>query len=456
MFLAFLGRMMHGHRSMTAFYPFPCPVGIDGFNLALAKGTGIATYARVLSRNLKALGCTVDVLYGLNVAETTNTSLREVLFFDQLGHESHWRRGKFLRPRWLRETLRDVHGLTAVPVAVTENVEKRIYHDRLPAFDRLLNIQGLFQRATDHFRRTGRMLRVHIPNPPPVMHWTYPLPIMVVGTRNVYTIHDVVPLRFPGTTLDNKSFHFKLLKRLCAEATALCTVSEASRRDILSFFPEVEGRIFNTYQSLDSFPDLSIARPLADEHEMKKKYGLAPGRYFLFCGSLEPKKNIDRLVQAFLAAGVSCQLVVIGAMAWKSEEASQMIDYGVSIGRIVRLDYVSRATLDMLMAHARAVLFPSLTEGFGLPVLEAMALGTPVLTSREAALPEVTGEAAIHIDAYDLASIEEGITRLDQDDALCAALAAAGPRQAEFFNPARYQKRLADFYRAVLELPGPA
>lgn len=445
--------MVHGCVSMTSSNSFPGHVGIDGFNLALAKGTGIATYARVLSHNLKALGCVVDVLYGLNFADTAVEPMREVLFFDQLAQDSHWRRGKFLRPKWLRETLRDACGLTAVPVPVTGSVETRLYQDRLPAFDRLLNIRGLFRRATDHFRLTGRMLRVRIPNPPVIMHWTYPLPILVEGARNIYTIHDLVPLRFPGTTLDNKSFHFALLKRLCAEAAALCTVSEASRRDIVAFFPEVEGRVFNTYQSLDSFPDAPSARLLTEGHEIDERYGLASEGYFLFCGSLEPKKNIGRLVRAFLASGTSRKLVVIGAMAWKSEEDSQMIDYGVSVGRIVRLDYVSRAMLDILVTHARAVLFPSLTEGFGLPVLEAMALGAPVLTSGEAALPEVAGEAAVRVDAYDIASIEAGITRLDQDDALCRVLAVAGRAQAAFFSPARYQERLASLYRAVLGLP---
>lgn len=442
--------MTHGIPHMTFSHSFHCHVGVDGFNLALKKGTGIATYARVLSRNLKQLGCKVDILYGLDVADTPNESLREVLFFDRLSQDHHWRRGKFPRPKWLRETFRDMRGLTAVPVPVTGRVDLRFYQDSLPAFDRLLNVRGLFRRAVEHFRLTGRMLNVRVPNPPAIMHWTYPLPIRVEGARNVYTVHDLVPLRFPGTTLDNKNFHFAMLKRLCAEAAAFCTVSETSLRDILSFFPEMDGRVFNTYQSLDSLQTVSGAGLLSGRQEIDEKYGLISGDYFLFCGSLEPKKNIGRLVQAFLASNVSRKLLIIGAMAWKSEEDSLMIDYGVSIGRIVRLDYVSRATLDMLMAHARAMLFPSLTEGFGLPVLEAMALGVPVLTSSEPALLEVVGQSAVCIDAYDPASIEAGIVRLDRDDTLCDTLAAAGPMRAEFFSPLRYQERLADFYRAVL------
>ncbi|EFG85782.1 glycosyltransferase family 4 protein [Novacetimonas hansenii] len=431
---------------MTDHSSFPCSICIDGFNLALEKGTGIATYARVLSYNLQALHCRLSGLYGLNFLDSTPASLREVLFFDQIGRENRWKRGKFPTPHWLKESFRDVRGITATPVPLSGRIERRMHKDRLPDFERLLNIRGLFQRAPQYFNKTGKFLRVRIPNPPQIMHWTYPLPIIVEGSYNIYTVHDMVPLVFPSTTLDNKKYHFNLLKRISEVSDAVCTVSESSRNDFLSFFPEARDKVFNTYQSLDVYSENTDDAEKVDI----SKFGLMPKEYFLFCGSLEPKKNIGRIIQAFLATRSSRKLVIIGAMAWKNEEDNRLIEYGIELGRIIRLDYVSRATLQKLVSSSRALLFPSLTEGFGLPVLEAMALGAPVLTSKEGALPEVAGDATLMVDAYDLSSIEAGIARLDQDDDLCKSLCEKGMSQAEMFSPAAYQKRLAAMYRAVL------
>jgi glycosyltransferase involved in cell wall biosynthesis len=143
-------------------------------------------------------------------------------------------------------------------------------------------------------------------------------------------------------------------------------------------------------------------------------------------------------------------LVIVGAMAWKSESELRHLKRGQSSGRVMHLEYLPEPALNRLIRGARAVLFPSLTEGFGLPVLEALALGTPVLTSREGALPEVAGEAAIFVDAYDVGVITAGIAHLDQDDATCAALRAAGPKQAEIFSMQAYQERLRRMYAGVM------
>ncbi|WP_256889816.1 glycosyltransferase family 4 protein [Acidomonas methanolica] len=430
-------------RSMTT--PFrSLHVGIDGYNLALQRGTGIATYTRVLSHALAGMGASVDVLYGLNLPRSTSNSRMEDLFFDRLGKEESWSRGRFPRVSWWRETMRDLSHPAAALVPVTRHDRKK----QIPSVDRILNIPGLFRRAAGHFKTTGRLLRIRIPHPPTLMHWTFPLPIMVDGIPNIYTVHDLVPLKFPHMVMGSKTFHFNLLNRLCMEADALCVVSEATRKDVLSFFPESEQKIHNSYQSID-INTLRGAQHHASQDMIRNELGLNPDEYFLFCGSIEPKKNIGRLVAAFLASESSRKLVISSAMSWKSENDVKLIERGVSLGRIQCLDYVSHATLQALMINARALLFPSITEGFGLPVLEAMALGAPVLTSNEGALAEITGGAALGVEPYSISAIEAAIMRLDHDDMLCAELRERGRARAEFFNLGRYQERLRSLYSAT-------
>ena len=425
-------------------------IGIDGFNLALGRGTGVATYARTLSHCLTRMGHKVDVVYGMTITSRTPPPLREVIFFDSLGTEPAPRHTKVFSRRWINDRRAEWLGTEAIEVPMTSRVEHRGFSHRMPSCDRILNVTELFRAASRYFRRTRRFLSITVPQAPAIMHWTYPLPIRLKGARNVYTVHDLVPLRLPYTTLDDKTYHYRLIAALAAQADALCTVSEASRRDILSFHPGVEDRLFNTYQSFR--PNASaLARTEAEVAlELDGLFGRRPDGYFLFFGSLEPKKNIGRIIEAFLATDVSRPLVLVGAMAWKAENELLMIERATRSGRIRHLQYLPEPSLMTLIRGARGVLFPSLTEGFGLPVLEALSFGTPVLTSREGALPEVAGEAALFVDAYDTASIGAGIRRLDADDGVCAALRAAGPAQAARFDMASYETRLAAMYHAVL------
>lgn len=432
-------------------------IGVDGFNLAMSRGTGIATYARVLTQNLAAMGHQVDVIYGMNISQRTSPTMREVIFFDSLEQEHALRAPKPFTKRWFDELKgRLAGGHAAVEVPITGRVERRGYAHRLPDYDRILNVPGLFRHAQRHFKRTRRFLTIRVPDTPAIMHWTYPLPIRLDGAKNVYTVHDLVPLRLPYTTLDDKGVHFRLIAELAKSADMICTVSEASKRDILSFHPGAEARLYNTYQSFR--PNArALARPMPElAAELAGLFDLAPDGYFLFFGSLEPKKNIGRLLEAFLAAAVARPLVIVGAMAWKSENELRFLERAKASGRVKHLEYLPEANLMALIRCARAVLFPSISEGFGLPVLEAMSFGTPVLTSREGGLPEVAGEAAVFVDAYDTSLIAAGIRHLDSDDATCEALRAIGPAQAERFNVGAYQARLADMYARVLAEPAGA
>lgn len=437
---------------------------IDGFNLSLEQGTGVATYARNLSFALRDLGAEVGVLYG-TARSTVSTSalVREVAFFDTPPLKPHWlveAITNFLR------SLRAPYGEIATQVPMTGKVIRDIFNARLPHFDQIWNAQGLYNKQSLHGFFGGRPISVNFREPPEIMHWTYPLALHVPKAKNLYTIHDLVPLRLPYTTLDSKRKYFRLIQRLTKNADHIVTVSEASKKDIINLFGVPESRITNTYQAVD-IPTRYRDKPVSDvKSDVKGTFGLTYKGYFLFFGAIEPKKNVGRLVEAYLASGVTDPLIIVGKKAWRSDDELRLIAdndhvrYLLTNGnitekrfRVMQIDYASFPLLVSLIRGAKVVLFPSLYEGFGLPALEAMSLGTPVLTSNTASMPEVVGNAALQIDPYDTGALVEGIRALDSDADLRGRLAEAGPIRAQEFSPERYQARLAKLYGQFTKLP---
>ena len=441
---------------------------LDGYNLALEQGTGVATYARNLSFAMRDLGAEVGVVYGGRASPSRDPLIREIAFFDErVGAPPPWLVALRRTSRMLGSPL----GEEAVRVPVTGQVVATAFSDRLPYFDELWNAREVFQQAHAQFRFINRLLPVQIPadQRPALMHWTYPLPLTVPGARNIYTLHDLVPLRLPYTTLDNKRRYLRLQRLLARRADHLVTVSEASKRDIVSMLGVPEDRVSNTYQAVD------IPRRLRDSPmeqvrgSIAGSFGLDAGKYWLFFGAIEPKKNVGRLIQAFLAAGVDGPLVIVGKKAWKSEQELRLlfdhhirwlVQEGDSLRtrqKVMLLDYAPFRLLVDLIRGARAVVFPSLYEGFGLPAAESMLLGTPVITSNTASLPEVVGDAALTVDPYDITALVGAIQALDRDPELRARLAHDGPRQAALFSPERSAARLATVYAKLgIDLAAPA
>ena len=435
----------------------PPRIFIDGFNLSLTQGTGVATYARNLSFGLRDLGAEVGVLYGTKSSTVSmNSLIREIAFFDPLvGRPS--RLGEIGHA--VRRALSTPLGEIATQVPITGRVVRDTFRSRLPYFDHVWNVQNLFDLQRLHFRLYGNRMTVHFRGPPQVMHWTYPLALKVRGAKNIYTLHDLVPLRLPYTTLDNKRTYFRQARQLARRGDHIITVSEASKRDIVSLLGIPEERVTNTYQAVD-IPARYAGKPVADvQTELEGTFGLGYQRYFLFFGAIEPKKNVGRMVEAYLASGVTDPLVIVGKKAWKSDEELRLLFENEHVRylltrdgrtetrfRVQLVDYASFPLLVSLIRGAKAVLFPSLYEGFGLPALESMLLGTPVMTSNTSSMPEVVGDAALRVDPYDVRSMVDAIRALDSDADLRGRLAELGPRQAALFSPERYQLRLRDAY----------
>lgn len=427
---------------------------IDGFNLALPRGTGVSTYGFSLAANLRDMGHPVEALYGLRMG--FNPKLREIMFFESLGQQHETRVPRPLSWAWTKEIAALALAPRGKPVPRTGNVETGAFAHRLPEFDRLLSIPDVFDRGARHFRRFRRFLTVRVPNPPAVMHWTYPVPVRLAGARNIYTLHDLVPLRLPYATLDNKRAYWRLIREVARTADHIVTVSEASKNDINALFKVPAERLTNSYQSVRVPAYLRAIGEDEIEAGIRGVFNLPYQGYFLFFGAVEPKKNVGRLIEAYLSLSTDTHLVIAGTRAWHADEELRLLERDetqplrAAFRRIRRVGYLPRSLLMRLARGARAVTFPSLYEGFGLPVLEAMQLGVPVLTSRGSSLTEVAGDAAVLVDPYDVRDIANGLRALDTDAALRARLAAAGPVQAARYSDAAYQARLAAIYDQVL------
>lgn len=422
----------------------------DGLNLQLEQGTGVATYARTLVQAARGLGHEASVLYALPEPVPTDPLLREIALFDrkprQKGPAAEVRR--FLRWRGGRaETVE-------IPLSGTVLLDP--IRERVPPVDGFVAAWDVFVRAARYFARTGRLLEIGCERQPDIAHFTYPLPMRVAGAANLYTIHDLVSLRMPYAAEMRRGFMLALMRRLVREADRIVTVSEAARADIVSILGADPARVVNTAQTTD-LPEGLGERPAT------APFGLRLGGYLLFNGALEPKKNVGRLLEACLVADLPLPLILVGGPGWHHERERATIDdprhvihHGPQAGqrRFRHLGYVARETLRELMRGARALTFPSLHEGFGLPALEAMALGTPVLASTDAALGEIVGPAhegaALLVDPLDVGSIAAGLVRLVEDDALCRELARRGLERAAMFSRARYAERVGALYRKVL------
>lgn len=432
-------------------------IGVDGYNIAMTRGTGVATYGRALCQALGGMGYSLDGFFGLDVARDAPPALREIQFFGALGAEPATAPPKMTLRRFVRRALISSAPRHLIEVPRAGHVVAAAFDGRIPNFERLFTLGNLFDVSVRYFYRYGRFMPVIVPDPPAIMHWTYPLPVHLQGAANIYTIHDLVPLRMPHTSTEDKRHHFRLIETCLRDAAHICTVSETSRRDILEMFPTTDpARVTNTYQAVTA-PDAALAiSETALAARLRSLFDLDCGGYFLYFGALEPKKNIGRLIEAYLGAELDTPLVIVGARAWRSEHELRLLNgaHGSSlkgVARIRQLDYLPEPLLMHLVRGARAVLFPSLYEGFGLPVLEAMTMGVPVLTSTTSALPEVAGDAALMVDPYDVGALVAALRRLDSESALRQRLAMAGPLRAAQFSTAAYADRLRVLYTRVIE-----
>ena len=268
-----------------------------------------------------------------------------------------------------------------------------------------------------------------------------PRALSAAAKRRVITVHDLTYKRFPHLlqkeTLENLE---REMLREIVRADAIVCVSEATRSDLLAFY-EVDPR--KVFAILSGPPPSRPAAAPALE---------LPQRYLLFVSTIEPRKNLDVLLDAFERVkdrGYSGELVVAGKIGWKAEETIRRMAESRWRAAIRRLDYVERAQLPWLYRRADAFVLPSLYEGFGFPILEAMAEGTPVIAAENSSLPEVGGDAALYFPTGDAAALAEAIGRVTSEPGLRDRLRSRAAANLARFSWERTAQETAAVFRKV-------
>lgn len=269
--------------------------------------------------------------------------------------------------------------------------------------------------------------------------------------KNVVTVHDLSHQRFPQYHPQERiDFFNRHLGASLAGATRINVVSQFTAGELQSLYGIASERI-------DVVSPGVAARFFTVDVEQRAKarerYALPP-RYCLSVGTLEPRKNLDGLLTAFLSQPLArqhdCPLLLVGMRGWGEQRLSADAQRALDDGRLRRLGYVTDADLPALYANATLFAYVSRYEGFGMPVIEAMAAGAPVITSDRTATREVAGDAALTVDPDDTEAIRHALARLQDDDALRERLCHAGRQRASQFTWSRSADALQASFRHAM------
>ena len=269
--------------------------------------------------------------------------------------------------------------------------------------------------------------------------------------KSCTTFHDLSIFHFPEyhpkgrVHLMKKELHSSV-----SRAKILLTDSNFTKNEVSDFF--------------DFDPERIVVAPLASSgdflprkenqcQQVLERYGLAYGQFTFFAGTIEPRKNIKNLLLAYqklpLEMSLRFPLVISGYQGWESEELHRLFDIGSQRGWIKYLGYTDQQSLSVLFSACRAFLFPSRYEGFGLPVLEAMAAGTPVITSNVSSLPEVAGDAGLMVDPDDVDQLTQYISEIILNDSLRTELIDRGFLQNAKFSWVNCARETIKAYKLV-------
>lgn len=286
--------------------------------------------------------------------------------------------------------------------------------------------------------------------PMDLFHGTDHLLPYLPDTPSVLTIHDMVFRVMPETqTQLNQLYLRMMMPRFCQHARQIIAVSHNTSQDIQRFYQIPAEKITTIYPGVH--PRFQRVTDPAVLERVQAKYHLPP-RFALFVGTVEPRKNLDNVLLAFEQAGVDdLHLVLGGRIGWKSTRVMRQLRRHAAAARILIPGYIADEDLPALYSLAEMFLLPSRYEGFGLPVLEAMACGTPVITANISSLPEVAGDAALLVDPTDAEALAAAMADLAANPARRAALQEKGYRQAAQFTWEKTARATLAVYRAVLE-----
>jgi glycosyltransferase involved in cell wall biosynthesis len=290
--------------------------------------------------------------------------------------------------------------------------------------------------------------------PPDLVHALgYALPLTWRG-RSAITICDLSFVRYPELFNRSNAIYLATVARLSArKATAVLTISESTRRDVINLFGVPPERVTTTYCGVS---DRFRPSPEPELDSFRAQHDL-PSEFFLYVGTIEPRKNLAGLVRAYAAyrrtSVEPLPLILGGGRGWKDRHVFELVDR-LDLRDHVRFPgYIPTGDLASWYSAATAFFYPSRYEGFGLPVAEAMACGTPVVTSTESSLPEVVGEAGLLVHPDDEPALTRAMTGLASDSELRRTLSLAGQKRAARFRWQRMASETAGVYERVINSP---
>lgn len=268
------------------------------------------------------------------------------------------------------------------------------------------------------------------------------------GCRIVQTIHDLTPLKIPGSVSRRNARLFRINFSLARAADRIIVPSEATRADVVSILGIPEGRIRVIPEASDITPG-EVDGPVDRPAQAASRLGLR-ARYLMHAGGHDAVKNLPRLVQAMCilrGRGRDLDLVITGEHGPGTAALIGMAAAAGLLDRVKLPGFVPRRDLVALYRGAAAMVYPSLTEGFGLPVVEAMACGAPVVASSAGAIPEVGADACLYVEPSDPAAIASAVERLLDDAGLAADLSRRGRARASLFSWSETARRTLEVYR---------
>ena len=389
---------------MSPRTPEPLTVGLDVSVLRHGTSSGTAVYCHNLARALLRLPAPprVRLFFGARASRAAEVALGELR---ELGGELYR-----APPPWAWSP----DGAWWLPVG--------------PPMGEFLDGLDVFHLGEFHFPRVG-------------------------DVPAVATVHDLTTELFPEQHVWlNRALHARRLRWIRERADRVVVVSESTGRDLTRLLEIPPGRVHRIYEARGHDTDGEL--PPARVDEVRARYDLDDGPYVLSVGTLEPRKNHERLIRAFEALPSrfdDVRLAVAGGEGWRSRGIHRAVETSPARERIRLLGPVPGRDLPALYAGATVFALASLYEGFGLPVLEAMAMGTPVLTSDVSSLPEVAGDAALLVDPHSTEAVRDGLERLLGDAGLRGRLARRGRERERRFTWRRAAEETLDVYRLAAD-----
>ena len=273
----------------------------------------------------------------------------------------------------------------------------------------------------------------------------------IVDTKTITFIHDLSHIRYKEFHPKDRVEYFeKNLQKSIDNSDKIVTISDFTKKELVDFGLCDEAKI----EVIPNGVDTSFKPVAAEEFRNKtKRFDIAYKEYFLFVGTLEPRKNLDTLLKSYLLylsrTKNPVPLILAGGIGWRSEHFDDLLQTALATGHVKKVGYVSQEELVALYSGAKAFVFPSYYEGFGLPPLEAMACGTPVIASNRSSIPEVVGDAGILVDPDDEEALARHLQRLDTDETLRLILSKKGLKRAKLFSWKDSAKKLYETARDV-------